>query len=107
MYDQLHAILSVFYGMIFGFAILGLVGSILITFCTVIRTRLIMYFTCGFLTVFGLVGFIFLIFLGFVHPQASQVCAYADKRLTSGTQTKLLLQNMGYPDFADKIVACM
>lgn len=93
--------------MVFAFAILGLIGSILIVFCTVIRARLIMYFTCGFLVALGLAGFCFLVYLAFVHPQMNQVCAYVDKRLVSGNSTKILLEKMGYPDYANKITECM
>ncbi len=57
--------------------------------------------------VLGLAGFCFLVYLAFVHPQMNQICAYADKRLISGNSTKELLRNMGYPDYADKISACM
>jgi len=70
-----------FYGLVFGFALLGLLGSILLTFCTVVRTRLIMYFTCGFLTTLGFFGFGFLCFLGFMQPQMGQICAYADRKI--------------------------
>ena len=103
----MYGILSAYYGMVFGFAILGFVGSILIAFCTVIRARLIMYFTCGFLVLLGLAGFVFLVYLAFVHPQMNQICSYADKRLVSGNATKIMIQNMGYTDYADKIAACM
>lgn len=57
--------------------------------------------------ILGLAGFCFLVYLAFVHPQMNQICAYADKRLISGNSTKELLRNMGYPDYADKIAACM
>ncbi len=86
---------------------LGFVGSILITFCTVIRARLILYFTCGFLVFLGIAGFCFLTYLIFIYPQMNQLCSYVDKRLPSGIQTRIMLQKMGYQYFSEKVYTCM
>jgi len=99
--------LTAYYALVFAFALLGLVANVLLAFCTVVRTRLIMYFTCPFLALFVLVGFVFLIGLAFMQPQMAQMCSYADKRLVSGIETQKLITNMGYPHFADKIAECM
>lgn len=86
---------------------LGFVGSILVSLCTVIRARLIVYFACGFLVFLGIAGFCFLTYLMFIYPQMNQVCSYVDKQLPYGNQTRVLLQKMGYQYYADKIASCM
>jgi hypothetical protein len=95
------------YGAIFALSLLGLIGAILIACFTVVRSRLIIYFTCGGLIVFNLITFLMLIVFAYIHPNLSQTCAYMDVQLTSGSTTKAMFTNMGYGTFANLLDECM
>jgi hypothetical protein len=95
------------YGVIFALSLLGLIGAVLIACFTVVRSRLIIYFTCGGLTIFNLITFSMLITFSYIHPNLSQTCAYMDVQLTSGTNTKNMFTSMGYGTFGNLLDQCM
>jgi hypothetical protein len=75
---MLTNLLKAFYGMVFFFSLIGFVASVWISLCKVAKCRFFMYFTCGFLNFLAVVGFCFLTYLAFYHPQYAQTCAYID-----------------------------
>ncbi len=44
-----------------------------------------------------------MIYLAFYHPQITEMCYFADQKLTTGNGTKQLFTWMGLSSFADKI----
>lgn len=50
--------IQVFYGVIIGFCVLTLLGVLLMTFCDKYRCRHLMYFSCIFLFLIGMIGFL-------------------------------------------------
>jgi len=95
------------YGTIFALSLLGLVGAILLACFTVVRSRLIIYFTCGGLVFLNIITFAMLIGFAYIHPNLSQTCAYMDVQLTSGSTTKTMFTNMGYGTFGNLLDECM
>ena len=75
--------IKILYGFILALSLLGLLASIILTCCTVVRVRLVIYCTCSFLLFFGIITFVLLIVLGIMIPDVAQFCAYADDKLTT------------------------
>ena len=74
-------IIKILYGLILALALLGLISAIVITCCSVVRLRLVIYCTCSLLLLLGAITLVLTIVLGVMVPNYSQFCAYADKKL--------------------------
>jgi len=75
--------LQFIYGMIMALSLLGLISTVVLCCCTVVRVRLAMYFTCTFLILFAFITFAMLIIVGALVPLTSQSCKYIDDKLTT------------------------
>lgn len=65
------------------FAVLGLIAVIVLTCCTVVRVRMVLYFTCAILMFMAVITFCMLIVFGAFLPNVSQACALIDRRMTT------------------------
>ena len=79
--------IQAFYGTILALSLLGIIGAIILTCCTVVKARHIIYCTCTFLLMLGLVSFILLIAFGILYPNVAQICSYVDRKLATGAGT--------------------
>lgn len=79
----------------------------LIACFSVVRVRLIMYFTCSFMYFLSFISFAMLIILSFVNPYISQVCTYMDTKLSSGAGTVYLFNKLGYSQMGAILKNCM
>ena len=79
--------IQAFYGTILALGLLGIIGAIVLACCTVVKARHIIYCTCTFLLLLGLVSFILLIAFGIVYPNVAQICSYVDRKLATGSGT--------------------
>ena len=68
-------------------AILGGIGAIIITCCSVVRARHLIYCTCTFLFLLGVISFALLIATAILLPNIAQVCKYVDNKLSTGAGT--------------------
>jgi hypothetical protein len=84
-------------------AVVGGVGSLYLALCRVKNARYLLYFGCGSLSFLSVIGFVYLSYLAFYHPQITEMCHFADQKLTTGNGTKQLFTWMGLSQFADKI----
>jgi len=75
---------------------LGLIAAVLIAFCSVVRARLIMYFTCIGMYILSIISFALLISLSIIGPNLSQVCKYIDTKFSTGDGTKDFFMRLGY-----------
>ena len=71
------------YGVVLAFAVLGLISAVVLTCFTVVRVRLVLYFTCGILMFMAVITFAMLIVFGVFLPNISQACAYIDKKIST------------------------
>ncbi len=83
------------------------IAAIILTCCTVVKIRLMIYFTCGFLVFFGMICFALMIFFSMAQPVVTQVCSYSDRSLSTGAGAKTLLVNLGFPEVGNNIEQCM
>lgn len=60
--------IQLFYGVALGFAILALIGVVLMTFCDKYKCRYLMYFSCLVLFIFALIGFFIAIIFSILVP---------------------------------------
>lgn len=87
--------MKAFYGMAFAGALIGFVSSVWISCCKVANCRFFMYFGCGTLNFISIIGFLYLSYLAFYHPQITEMCHFADQKLSTGNGTKQLFTWMG------------
>jgi hypothetical protein len=107
MYSNLALVLKAFYGCFFGLAFLGAVAAVLLACFSVVRIRLIIYFTCGIMYFLSVISFILLIALSILGPTLSQVCAYMDTKLATGAGTYDFFSKMGWSKMGNLTLNCM
>jgi hypothetical protein len=100
-------LLKAFYGLFFGLSILGFLGATVLACFSVVKVRLIMYFACALLFVFGFVSFVLLIILGALAPNLSQICGYVDVKLQTGAGTADLFARLGFNSLGSLYSNCM
>lgn len=79
--DQMSLMIKILYGAFFGLALLGFLAAIILACCSVVKVRLIMYFTCSFLFFLAFFSFAFMVLLAALAPNVSQICGYLDAKL--------------------------
>lgn len=94
------------YGLVLGLALLGLISAIVITCCTVVRIRMIIYFTCSFLIFMAIITFSMLIAFGIFLPNISQACAYVDDKLSTEAGTVELFNSLLFNSSASLFTKC-
>jgi hypothetical protein len=99
--------LKAFYGAFFGLAFFGAVAAVLLACFSVVRIRLIIYFTCGIMYFLSVIAFILLIVLSILGPTLSQVCAYMDTKLATGAGTNDFFSKMGWSQMGSLTKNCM
>ena len=70
--------------MILALALLGAIGAFIIACCTVVKARHIIYCTCTFLLILGIISFVLLIFMSILLPNVAQICRYVDDKFSTG-----------------------
>ena len=80
--------LQAFYGVFIGFSFFALLGVLLTVCCDKYGCRHLMYFSCVFLFIVGLVGFILVSFISVAIPVITWGCSYLDVTLASETGFK-------------------
>jgi hypothetical protein len=76
--------------MILAISLLGILATIILCCCIVVRVRLVMYFTCTMLYIFVFVTFAMLVIVAALLPIISQSCSYVDNQLTTNLGIFLL-----------------
>lgn len=98
--------MKIVYGLILSLALLGLVCSIVLTCCTVVRIRMVLYFTCSFLIFMAVITFSMLIVFGIFLPNVSQACAYIDRKLSTEDGIVELFTNLQFNSSAVLFTKC-
>ena len=88
--------IKILYGMILALALLGLISAIILTCFTVVRVRLVIYCSCAMLYFIGVITFALIISLGFLIPNVSQLCSYADEKLTTSAGINSLFTSLEF-----------
>ena len=91
--------LQAYYGTYFALSLLGTIAAVVLACCTVVRVRLVIYFTCSFMYFLGPVSFVLLIFMSAAGPNVSQMCGYIDRQLLTGADTVTFFKNMKWDEF--------
>lgn len=94
------------YGIVLALALLGILSTCILGCCVVVRIRLIMYFTCTFLIVVGIVTFIMLILMAGLLPTIAQSCKYIDTKLSTSDGMMELLQKLQFNTSASLYANC-
>ena len=81
--DNGNMALQAFYGVFIGFGFFALLGALLTACCDKYGCRYLMYFSCVFLFVVGLIGFLIATVLSVVIPAATWGCSFMDVTLAS------------------------
>ena len=107
MYNSVITGIQAFYGTYFALSFLGTIAAVILACCAVVRVRLVIYFTCGFMYFLGFISFVALIAVSIAGPTTSQTCKYIDRQLTNGSTTVDFLKNMGWDEFGEFFTNCM
>ena len=76
-------VLTAFFGAIVGLGILAILGAILMAFCDKYKCRYLIYFSCCFLFLIGIIGFLIAIVLSIVVPAIYWACVFTTFTLSS------------------------
>lgn len=87
--------LQALYGTFLALALLGSLAAIILACYSVVKVRLIMYLTCGFMLFLSFISFALLIIIAALAPNLSQICSYADRQFVSGNTTATFFSNLG------------
>lgn len=68
------AVTTAVMGVIVGLSVLVILGAILMTFCDKYKCRYLLYFSCFFLFIIGLLGFVISVVLSVVIPPVYFTC---------------------------------
>ena len=93
--------------MFIGLALLGCLASIILACYSVVKVRLIMYLTCGFMLFLSFISFALLILIAAIAPNLSQICSYADHQFASGSTTATFFANLGVGQLGNFLSNCM
>lgn len=88
------------------FAVLGLIAAFVLTCCTVVRVRMVLYFTCGILMFMAVITFCMLIVFGAFLPNVSQACGLVDRRMANGYGLVNVLNNLQFNSTAALYTMC-
>ena len=94
LFNGMNIGFKMFYGVITAFAALGALAALLMAGCAVVRARMLVYCTCAFLMLMGVVSFVLAIAATYALPIMSQICAYGDRQLATPEGTYYLLSNL-------------
>lgn len=94
------------YGVVVGLAALGIIAAILMAACTVVRARMLIYCTCGFLMAMAVITLALTIAATYGLVTMSQICAYADRQLATPDGTAYLLNNLKFKETANLYQNC-
>lgn len=72
--DGLTIGVSVFFGVVIGFCVLGILGCLLMTFCDKFKCRYLIYFACVILFIIAIIGFILSIMFSVITPAMFFAC---------------------------------
>ena len=81
--DYSELVLQAFYGYLIGFSFLAMIGALLTTCCNKYGCRHLMYFSCIFLLLGGLLAFIIAVMMSITVPLYTWTCSWLD--VTVGT----------------------
>ena len=99
--------LQAFYGVFIGFGFFALLGALLTVCCDKYGCRHLMYFSCVFLFIAGLVGFLLVTLISVVIPAATWGCSFMDVTLGSSAGFNANLQTALGATTASQLEVCM
>jgi hypothetical protein len=76
--------------------LLGLISAVVLTCFTVVRVRMVIYFTCSFLIFMAIITFCMLIVFAIFLPNVSQACAYIDRKMETPAGIVSLMNNLQF-----------
>jgi hypothetical protein len=76
-------VIYIFYGVLIGFSLFGIIGALLTACCDKFGCRHLMYFSCIFLFIFGIIGFMIAVIFSIMAPIMAWSCDYIDFTLQS------------------------
>ncbi len=68
------SVITAFFGVIVGLSVLVILGALLMTFCEKYKCRYLIYFSCIFLFLIGIVGFLLSTLLSAIVPVVYFTC---------------------------------
>lgn len=104
---SINAALTVFYALILTLSIIGAIGALVLTCCSIVKARHIIYCTCASLLLLGIVSFVLLLVMAVMLPSIAQMCAYADTQLADSNKTVNLFGSANIGSDATLFSECM
>lgn len=74
IFSALTSVMTAFFGVVVALSILGILGTILMTFCGKDKCRYLIYFSCSVLTIIGIVCFLLATVMSFIVPTFYYTC---------------------------------
>ena len=76
IFDGISIGTSVYFGIVIGLTVLGVVGLLLMTFCDKFKCRYLVYFTCVILFIIGIIGFLLVVVFSVFLPVIYVGCEF-------------------------------
>ena len=99
--------LQAFYGVFIGFGFFALLGALLTACCDKYGCRYLMYFSCVFLFIVGLIGFLIATIISLIIPATTWGCSFLDVTLASDAGFTANLQTALGASVANQLKVCM
>jgi len=77
--------MQIFYGIMIAFSFFALIGALLTACCNKYGCRHLMYFSCIFLFLIGLIGFLVSVLFSILVPILTWTCSYMDIAMADQT----------------------
>lgn len=97
---------TAFFGVFIGFGVLGILATLLMTFCDKFSCRYLLYFLCIFLLILGMISFILTILFSIITPVLYFGCDFLTTSISSSANFN---SNIGFkfPQFASYLSVCL
>jgi len=98
---------SVYFGIVIGFCVLGILGCLLMTFCDKYKCRYLIYFACVVLFLIGIIGFLLAVVFSAITPAMYFGCEYIDFAISSPANFQTAFGNIIDQQTSEMITTCL
>lgn len=77
-------VITAVFGVLIGFSVFGILGALMMTFCEKTSCRYLVYFTCAFLFLLGIIAFLLAVLFSIFTPVLYYGCDFLQFSVESG-----------------------
>lgn len=97
---------TAFFGVFIGLGVLGIIGTLLMTFCDKFSCRYLLYFICTILFILGLISFILAVLFSVITPVLYFGCDFLTTSISSSANFNTNIGGI-FPQFGAYLSVCL